>query len=154
MFCTSLRQEGMNRFGVFFAVLLYLYFCFNADSRMNNPSETSKPSMESGDGNTGKKWLIGAQILFGGIEWILKENFFTSLQELKTQNNTHPHPPFFLETWEYFCLVINSAVCRALFTPTVSEDYPHFVFKIPFLSSCICNVSGITEGLVALALHK
>uniref|UniRef100_A0A0D9REU2 Uncharacterized protein n=1 Tax=Chlorocebus sabaeus TaxID=60711 RepID=A0A0D9REU2_CHLSB len=23
------------------------------DSRMNNPSETSKPSMESGDGNTG-----------------------------------------------------------------------------------------------------
>lgn len=52
MFFTSLRQS-MN-WG-FFAVLVYLYFCFNADSRMNNPSETSKPSMESGDGNTGKK---------------------------------------------------------------------------------------------------
>uniref|UniRef100_A0A8C0ER86 POU domain protein n=1 Tax=Bubo bubo TaxID=30461 RepID=A0A8C0ER86_BUBBB len=43
----------MNRFDFFLSVLVYLYFCFNADSRMNNPSETSKPSMESGDGNTG-----------------------------------------------------------------------------------------------------
>lgn len=42
---------------------------------MNNPSETSKPSMESGDGNTGKKWSIGAQIFSGGIEWILKAKF-------------------------------------------------------------------------------
>ena len=24
---------------------------------MNNPSETSKPSMESGDSNTGKRWF-------------------------------------------------------------------------------------------------
>lgn len=55
MFCTSLGQEGIKKFWDIFPVLVSLYFCFHADSRMNNPSENSKPSMESGDGNAGKK---------------------------------------------------------------------------------------------------
>lgn len=56
---------------------------------MNNPSETSKPSMESGDGNTGKKLSIGAQMFSGGIEWILKAKFLYPfsgmLKTLKTK---------------------------------------------------------------------
>lgn len=84
----------------------------------------------------------------------IKRKFLYPFTGIKKPKQYTPTPTLFLETWEYFCLVINSAVCRALFTPTVSEDYPHLVYKIPFLSSCICNVSGITEGLVALALRK
>lgn len=54
---------------------------------MNNPSETSKPSMESGDGNTGKKLWIATQIFSGGTEWIFKAKL-TSLQELKNEITT------------------------------------------------------------------
>ncbi|XP_066846471.1 POU domain, class 2, transcription factor 1 isoform X13 [Anser cygnoides] len=64
--CRAMKSLGFlgNTWGKIqeFMLLLYSssahwYFgnhCFDErDSRMNNPSETSKPSMESGDGNTG-----------------------------------------------------------------------------------------------------
>lgn len=46
---------------------------------MNNPSETSKPSMESGDGNTGKKRWSGAWMFADGIEQKLKAEFLYEL---------------------------------------------------------------------------
>lgn len=104
---------------------------------MNNPSETSKPSMESGDGNTGKNWLIDTQVFLSSK---LNEYekliffFFASVQEQQLQKYCRreaqkAHIAFqgqgeflhllFLETWEH-CMslyrkqVISHAVCRAL----------------------------------------
>jgi len=60
---------------------------------MNNPSETSKPSMESGDGNTGKKWWNAAHIFSGGIDWILKAKFlyqFTGIKKKKKRKLCTP----------------------------------------------------------------
>lgn len=48
------KEDGVNRiFKTIFSV------ASNADSRMNTPSETSKPvKMESGDGDTGKNKIM------------------------------------------------------------------------------------------------